>query len=119
MILDYSKPGEVTIDMKYYVENMIKQYKHPILKEYKTPASENLFKINTKSPKLSKELAEEFHTTVARGLFILKRARPDIQPTIAYLCTRVKAPMSDDWNKFIKQYKQASKQQSARTIQLN
>ena len=65
ILLDYTVAGQVIIDMKYYVENMIAQYKHPISDKYNTPASENLFKINKHSPKLSKELAEEFHTTVA------------------------------------------------------
>ena len=99
MILDYSVPGQVTIDMKYYVEAMIDQYKHEMSDKITSPASENLFKINKHSPKIDKILAEEFHTTVARGLFVSKRARPDIQPTIAFLCTRVREPTKDDWNK--------------------
>ena len=32
---------------------------------------------------------EIFHTFVVKGMFVSKRARPDIQPTIAALCTRV------------------------------
>ena len=44
---------------------MIAKYKHPISDKYNTPASGSLFKINKHSPKLCKELAEEFHTTVA------------------------------------------------------
>jgi hypothetical protein len=102
MVLDYSTEGEVKIDMKYYVKNMIELFNHELSDKYNTPASENLFKINEKSPKLTKEQAEEFHTTVARGLFVSKRGRPDIQPTIAFLCTRVKAPTIDDWNKLVR-----------------
>ena len=37
--------------------------------------------------KLSKDKAETFHTFVAKGLFLAKRGRPDILPTIAFLCT--------------------------------
>ena len=36
---------------------------------------------------------------VAKGLFISKRARPNIQPMIAGLCTRVKEPDETDWSK--------------------
>jgi hypothetical protein len=36
---------------------------------------------------------------VAKGLFACKRGRPDIHPTIAVLCTRVKQPNEDDWRK--------------------
>ena len=51
-----------------------------------TPAAADLFAEGT-SEKLNKEQAEEFHTFVAKGLFACKRARPDIHPTIAVLCT--------------------------------
>ena len=99
MILDYSVPWQVSIDMKYYVQGMLDQFKHELSDKITTPASENLFKINKQSPKLDKNLAEEFHTTVAHGLFVSKQARPDVQPTIAFLCTWVREPMKDDWNK--------------------
>jgi len=46
--------------------------------------------------------AEMFHTTTAQGLFVSKRACPDIQPTIAVLCTRVKDPTEDDWDKLVR-----------------
>ena len=32
-------------------------------------------------------------------LLLRKRARPDIQPTIAFLATRVRNPDEDDWKK--------------------
>ena len=51
--------------------------------------------------KLNKEIAEGSHTVVAKGLFVCKRARPDIQPTIAVLCSRVKEPQQSDWSKLI------------------
>jgi hypothetical protein len=54
-----------------------------------------------KGAKLDKDRAEEFHTTVAKGLFLCKRARPDIQPPISVLCTRVKEPTESDWQKLI------------------
>ena len=43
-----------------------------------------------------------YHTMVAKALFRCKRARPDIQPTIAVLCTRVKDPNEADWAKLIR-----------------
>ena len=45
---------------------------------------------------------EQFHTTTAKGLYVSKRARPDIQLTIAVLCTRVQNPRRNDWNKLVK-----------------
>ena len=36
---------------------------------------------------------------VAKLLYIAKRARPDIEPTVAFLCTRVSCSDVDDWKK--------------------
>ena len=50
---------------------------------------------------LNEEKREDFHTFVAKGLFASKRARPDIQLTIAVLTTRVKGPTDGDWKKLM------------------
>jgi len=42
---------------------------------------------------------------VARALFLAKRARPDIQPPVAFLCTRVQEPTEEDWFKLIRMMK--------------
>ena len=65
-----------------------------------TPANKNLFNVDN-SEKLDKTRAQQFHTTVAKELFISKRARPDIQPTIAILATRVQKPNKQDWEKLV------------------
>ena len=39
------------------------------------------------------------HSSTARLLFLGKRARPDIQTVIAFLCTRVKVAEEDDYKK--------------------
>ena len=99
MKLDSSKKGEVKIDMTKYVQEMLDTFPETVSKGASTPANENLYKINERSPKLNKKRAEEFHTAVAKALFMSKRARPDIQPTNAFLCTRVKNPTEEDWGK--------------------
>jgi hypothetical protein len=43
-----------------------------------------------------------FHHNVAKLLFLCKRARPDIQTAIAFLCTRVKGPDMDDYKKLMR-----------------
>ena len=40
-----------------------------------------------------------FHHNTAKLLFLCKRARPDIQPPVAFLCTRVQEPDQDDYKK--------------------
>ena len=48
---------------------------------------------------LNKSKKEAYHNTVAKGLFLCKRARPDIQLTIASMTTRVLTPNESDWLK--------------------
>ena len=90
--------GKCMIDMRDYVKKMLDSFPEEIKGKVSTPATEDLFAASTGEP-LSKHQAEQFHTTVAKGLFLCKRARPDIHPTIAVLCTRVKAPTESEWTK--------------------
>ena len=55
-----------------------------------TPASEKIF-IGGVGKQLDDKRRKIFHTFVAKCLFLSKRVRPDIQPAIAVLTTRVKA----------------------------
>lgn len=100
MTLDYSEKGKVKIGMTDYIASMVDEFsiKYGPSDIASTPAAEDLFAVG-ESELLEKEKAEEFHTFVAKGLFACKRARPDIHPTIAVLCTRVKSPNQDDWKK--------------------
>jgi hypothetical protein len=70
-----------------------------------SPWTDNLFKVDEDKPLLKKQDAELYHTIVAQGLFLCKRARPDISPAIAYGTTRVKYPNQDDWNKLVRMMK--------------
>ena len=100
MTLDFSIKNQVKIQMEKYVESMINEFPEE-LKNTDTvmsPSTSDLFQHNNSNP-LSKSKAEIFHTMVAKALFLSKRAWPDIQPTVAYLCTRVKEPNQTDWAK--------------------
>ena len=107
MTLDYSVKGRVTINMIQYVTVMINGFPQAHLEGPKvaSPWNDNLFKVDDKSPPLTKEEAEQFHTTTAQGLFLCKRGRPDISPAIAYLTTRVRCPNRDDWMKLVRMMK--------------
>lgn len=39
---------------------------------------------------------------MAKLLYLCKRARPDIKNAVAFLCTRVKSPDSDDYKKLVR-----------------
>jgi hypothetical protein len=72
----------------------------PVTKQrFKTPAPDNLFVVNEDCDKLSEAVSADFHTIVAKTLYVIKRARPDTCLAIAFLTTRVRAPDTDDWEK--------------------
>lgn len=99
MNLDYSILGEVKVDMVDYVKGMVQDFPEELNDKVICPWNESLFKINQNSLTLSKSKAEEFHIFVAKGLFVSQRGQQDIQPAIAFLTTRVKAPTQSDWFK--------------------
>ena len=83
-----------------YVKSTLKEAQDDMDGEAMTPAANHLFTINTDTPiKLDKEKADLFHHFVAKLFFLCKRARPDIQTAIAFLCTRVRRPDTDDYKK--------------------
>ena len=102
MTIDYSERDCVKIDMRDYVQEMLDEYPDPVTPKSKTPANEKLFVVNESSPRLPEKKSNAFHHTVAKGLFLAKRARPDILTTIAFLCTRVQNPTVEDWSKLHK-----------------
>ena len=65
-----------------------------------TPAPSNLYDV--RDPKsngatlLDSTKRDEYHTLTAQCLYLSKRARPDLQTSIAFHCTRVKCPDEDD-----------------------
>ena len=56
-----------------------------------TPAASHLVDVDDIAEKLSKESSDIFHHSVAKLLFLCKRARPDVQTAVAFLCTKVKS----------------------------
>ena len=100
--LEFLENGELIVDMKKYIEEMLQEF--PIPKNYnsKTPWNEQLFKIDKNSKRLETIQHKLFHGTVMKGMFLMKRGRPDIGPGVSLLTTRVTKPNQDDWNKLMK-----------------
>jgi hypothetical protein len=103
MEIDFSEKGKVKIGMTEYVESMLEVFPEKIKSTDTavTPASDELFN-EGQGKKLNEERADANHTMVAKALFLCKRARPDIQLTIAVLCTRVKGPNETNWAKLVR-----------------
>ena len=103
MNFDFTEAKVLSVDMCGHVDNMIDSFPIKFGKEdtSKYPADKDLFDEGTEEL-LNDEEKEQFHTTTAKGLYVSKRARPDIQLAIAVLCTRVQNPRRNDWNKLVK-----------------
>ena len=105
MTLDFSRPGKVQINMEEYIRNMLAELPEDMEGTATTPAAEQLFKINEAPTYLDDQKAMFFHHNVAKLLFLCKRARPDLQTTVAFLSTRVKRPDHDDYKKLARAMK--------------
>jgi hypothetical protein len=104
MTIDYSVKGKVSFSMYDYLEDIIATLPDYLKtnRNTTTPAAAHLFNVNPDAASLGQKQADVFHHYVAKLLFAAKRARPDLQTAVAFLCTRVQGPDEDDWKKLIR-----------------
>jgi hypothetical protein len=111
MSLDFATSKIVKITMLEYVDEIIGSWDKACSelndgykavsghKRIATAAPKDLFKVDEHAMKLDQARAKAFHKIMAKGMYVAKRARPDISLSIALLTTRVKGPDIDDWRK--------------------
>ena len=97
MDLDYSSPGEVIVSTESYIIEAIDEFPKEMTKTINTPAGNHIFKIDDACVNICKIDRIIFNRLVEKLLFLSKRARPDIQPKIAFLTTGVRNPDDEDW----------------------
>jgi hypothetical protein len=97
--INYSEAKKVKFTMYDYLEDIISEMLDDMNGTSLTPANDRLFEVDEDSPPLNEKESDFFHRTTARLLFAAKRARPDLQVAIAYMCTRVKSPNQSDYRK--------------------
>ena len=91
----------IEIEMKQQLLETIEAFGDEVNTTVVSPAAKHIF--DTRDglvPKLSLTKAENFHHVTAKLLHMMKRARPDIEIPVVFLCTRVRDPDEDDWKKF-------------------
>ena len=71
------------------IEEVIEWLGEKIENSASSPANKRLFTSDDDVQQLNNEKSELFHSIVAKIFFTCQRARPDIEPTVAYLCIRV------------------------------
>ena len=99
MTIDYSEEGKVRFTMPNYIETLLEECPADMDGTAVSPAANYLFDINENAEKLDSDQSDEYHHLTAKLLYLCKRVRPEMQPTVAFLCTRVKQPDVDDWKK--------------------
>ena len=101
MIIDLTQKGYAKITMDGMVESIIEDHltKETAAKTTTSPASEDLFKVDSSSPLLPERQREVFHTAVARMLYVSKRVRPECLITVGFLVTRVTKATKEDEHK--------------------
>ena len=99
MSIEFCKNGSVKIGMREHIKEAIDVFGEDVSTKVSSPANLGLNIVDETSPELNMEQQDLFHSIVAKLLWVMKRGRPDIETTIAFLCTRVAAPTEQDWKK--------------------
>ena len=99
MLIDNSNKNYIELSMPQFINDVLNEMKIGSEDTSKSPASNKLFEVLEKDTKLSDQERELFHTSVAKLLYLSKRARPDILLAATFLCTRVLEPGIDDLRK--------------------
>jgi hypothetical protein len=97
MDIEFPGDGSVKINMKSYLTDAINAFPENLTGRASTPASEHVFQVDEKSPKLPENRRELLHSIVVKLLFVSTRGRPDIHLPISFLTSRVSKADEDDW----------------------
>ena len=95
MIINFETPGEVVISMPSFTTDLVSGIEGSAT----SPANNDLFTVDEKSPLLDSQRAMRFHSDTASLLYLGKRTRPDLLLAVSFLSTRVNAPTEQDWVK--------------------
>ena len=90
MELDFSEPGVCHVKQNDHIDDIVSSWpeKFKDNDSVLTPASFDIF-AKGGGRLLSYERREIFHSVLAKALFICRRSRPDIMPTVSILPGRV------------------------------
>lgn len=92
--------GSVTVDMVHYIAKMLESVAG--LTECNVPANKGIFVADDTAPLLNEPERKQFHTLVAKLLFLSTRARPEISTANGFLCTGVTRATEEDKRKLFR-----------------
>jgi hypothetical protein len=93
----------ITVDMSGYIEKCTGDMKDG--RKVATPATVELFESNDDDDRLNSKEAKEFHSNVAKVLYVGKKVRSDILTAVSHLASRVKDPDIGDVRKLERVYR--------------
>ena len=97
MTFDFSQLGKVKLSMGKYVTDLIKDCE--VTGSAETPAGVDLFTVDNSSPKLEEAKRVQFHSRIAKILYLAKRTRPDLLTSCTFLAGRVTVATAQDLRK--------------------
>ncbi len=107
MEIGFLEKGKLKLGLVQYITSMIEEleealepYGENLDRNYPHPAARWLFTVKSDTEDLAEEKADIFRKFVAKLIWVMKRGRPDVEPTISFLSSRVKGPDKDDWHKY-------------------
>ena len=98
MVFDFTVKGKCKITMDGYVKDLLVFFEK-ITGVAKTPAGDDIFKVNDGEEALDKEKREYYHSGTAKLLYLGKRVRPDLLTAVSFLAKRVQQPTVEDYRK--------------------
>ena len=91
--------GKIAVSTPQHINEAIEGLGEEVKGTAVNPAKSKLFYIDDKSPRLSSAKKDIFHSITSKVLWISQRSRPDLDTAVSFLCTRVKGPTEEDWEK--------------------
>ena len=99
MILDFTTPGILEIDMSDYIQVILQDTPTNLRGTSMVPAAKHLFTTRSDAPEISSQEQELFHHLTMQLMYLSQRGRPDIRTAVAFLSSRVANPDQDDYMK--------------------
>jgi hypothetical protein len=103
MEIEISNYG-TSVGMSLYVTQLVDEaQEHGLeLRDYGSLGTKETYVIKENAESVCGTEKVYFHSTVAKLLYIVKRAHPDILTVVMFLCTRVQEPRQEDVSKLLR-----------------
>ena len=99
MNINLRNDNRFEVDMRDQLEETIQLFGEEIVPIITSPAAKHLMLVPDDDEEISESKQKKFHSIVAKLLYLMKRARPDLEPAVSFLCTRVTKCGLSDWKK--------------------